>query len=118
MFEMRFQMLALAASLAASAIAGYALAVPPAETPTRPERLAAASDPSRSSAAIFTEFGNEMAWEMTWEDGEAERCAPPPATAPRHGAGLIDRLVHRVRDDSRDRQPEPAGKPATACAGR
>jgi hypothetical protein len=113
--EMRFQILALAASLAVSALAGFALAVPPAETPARSDRFAAVSDASLGSATIFTEFGNEMAW----EDRETiDRCAPPPADTARRGNGLLDRLVHRVSEDSRDRQPEAAARPAAACPTR
>lgn len=62
MFEMRIQIFVLAATLAVSMLAGYAFAVPTAEMPANPERFAAADDPGRSAAAIFTEFGDEMAW--------------------------------------------------------
>jgi hypothetical protein len=110
--EMRFQILALAASLAVSALAGYVLAIPPTETPARSDRFAAVSGASLGSATIFTEFGNEMAW----EDRETiDRCAPPRADAARRGNGLLDRLVHRVSEDRRDRQPEAAAKSAAAC---
>ena len=60
---MRFQILALMISLAVSTLAGYALAVPPTASRASPDRFAAVSDPGQQSAAIFTEFGNEMAWE-------------------------------------------------------
>ena len=113
MFEMRFQILALAATLAVSTLAGYAVAIPPTETPASSYRFAAASDAGLRSATIFTEFGNEMAWEET-----ANRCVPPPENAAPHGNGLFDRLVHRASEDNRDRQPKLAAKPATACAAR
>ena len=111
-FEMRFQILALAASLAVSTLAGYVLALPPAASPVKPDRFAAIGDVSQWSATIFTEFGNEMAWEET-----AERCVAPPQEAAR-GNGLLDRLVHRVSEDSRDRQTEMAGKSTPSCRAR
>src|ERR1700753_2991905 len=94
-FEMLFQILALAASLAVSTLAGYVLALPPAASPVKPDRLAAIGDVSQWSATIFTEFGNEMAWEEP-----VERCVAPPAETARGGNGLLDRLVHRVSEDS------------------
>lgn len=112
-FEMRFQILALAASLAVSALAGYVLAAPPTVSPASPDRFAAMSDISQWST-IFTEFGNETAW----EDREtADRCVPPGSAA-RTGGGLLDRMIHRVSGDNGDRQVEWAGRPATACPAR
>lgn len=65
---MRFQILALTASLAASTFAGYLFAAPPTASPASPARFAAVSNASQWSATIFTEFGNEMAWETASED--------------------------------------------------
>jgi hypothetical protein len=106
-FEMRFQILALAASLTASTLAGYALAVPPTASPANMDRFAAISDASRWSATIFTEFGNEMAWEdKAWEDKAwedrirkdntpADNCAPLRGNA-RNGNRLLEGLVRRI----------------------
>jgi hypothetical protein len=116
-FEMRFQILALAASLAVSTLAGYVLAIPPSATPAKPDRFAAIGDVSQWPATIFTEFGNEMAWEIAWEE-TAERCVAPPREVAHGGNGLLDRLVHRVSEDSRDRQTEMAGKSTSSCPAR
>jgi hypothetical protein len=113
--EMRFQILALAASLAVSALAGYAVAVPPMGTLAKSDRFAAISDASLGSATIFTEFGNETAW----EGREAiNPCAPSPAEAAHRDNGLLDRLVHHINEGSRDRQPEAAARSAAACPAR
>ena len=97
MFEMRFQILALAASLAASAFAGYVLAVPPAETPASSDRFATTGDSGQRST-IFTEFGNESAWEPTREMAR-EDCAALGDHG-RNGNGLLERLVRRISDGS------------------
>ena len=111
--EMRFQILALAASLAVSALAGYAMAVPPTEMPAKSDRFAAISDASLGSATIFTEFGNEMAWEGR---ETTDRCVLPSADAARRGNGLLDRMVQRVSEGRRDRRPEATL--AAACPAR
>jgi hypothetical protein len=96
-FDMRFQILALAASLTASTLAGYAVAVPPVAPLANPDRFAAIGDAGRWSATIFTEFGNEMAWEeKAWQDkAAAGQCASLRDHA-RSGGGLLEGLVHRV----------------------
>jgi len=105
-FDMRFQILALAASLTASTLAGYAVAVPPAAPLANPDRFAAIGDAGRWSATIFTEFGNEMAWEekawqdkawqdKAWQDKAPGQCASLRDNA-RSGGGLLEGLVHRV----------------------
>ena len=100
-FDMRFQILALAASLTASTLAGYAVAVPPAAPLANPDRFAAIGDARRWSATIFTEFGNEMAWEekawqdKAWQDKTPGQCASLRDNA-RSGGGLLEGLVHRV----------------------
>ena len=91
-FEMRFQILALAASLTASALAGYALAVPPTAPPASPERFAAVTDAGQWSATIFTEFGNEKAWE---DQAPADHCGPPSEQL-HHGNGVLEGLSHRI----------------------
>jgi hypothetical protein len=117
-FDMRFQILALAASLTASTLAGYAVAVPPAAPLANPDRFAAIGDAGRWSATIFTEFGNEMAWEekawqdkawqdKAWQDKAPGQCASLRDNA-RSGGGLLEGLVHRVS------QGGPAGRAGTA----
>jgi hypothetical protein len=91
-FEMRFQILALAASLAASTLAGYALAVHPTASPASAERFAAVTDAGQWSATIFTEFGNEKAWE---DQAPADHCGPPSEEL-HHGIGLLEGLSHRI----------------------
>ena len=91
-FEMRFQILALAASLTASTLAGYALAVPPTAPPASPERFAAVTDAGQWSATTFTEFGNEKAWE---DQASADHCGPPSEQL-HHGNGLLEGLSHRI----------------------
>ena len=109
-FEMRFQILALAASLTTSMLAGYLFAVPPIENPASSDRFAVASDSSQGSPTIFTDFGNELAWEET-----PDRCVSAPRDAARAGNGLLGSLIHRVSEDGR---PEAAGSPGTACPAR
>lgn len=107
-FDMRFQILALAASLTASTLAGYVLAVPPAAPLANPDRFAAIGDAGRWSATIFTEFGNEMAWEdKAWQDKAPAHCASLRDHA-RSGGGLLEGLVHRVS------QGRPAGRAGAA----
>jgi hypothetical protein len=116
-FDMRFQILALAASLTASTLAGYAIAVPPTAPLVNPDRFAAISDASRWSATIFTEFGNEMALEeKAWQDKTpAGHCASLRDNA-RHGSGLLEGLVHRVSQGGAEGR---AGVPGTTgCKAR
>jgi hypothetical protein len=105
-FEMRFQIWVLAISLAASTLAGYAVAVPETSSWARPDRFAAIGDGSQWSATIFTEFGNEMVWA---DKASAEPCVPLAHDANAHG--LLERLTYRVSQKSQDRS---AGAP-TAC---
>jgi hypothetical protein len=91
-FEMRFQILALAASLAVSTLAGYAVSETPTASPANPERFAAVSDARQWSATIFTEFGNEKAWE---DQAPADHCGPPSEQL-HHGNGLLEGLSHRI----------------------
>jgi hypothetical protein len=103
-FEMRFQIWVLAISLAASTLAGYALAVPETSSPAGSDRFAAIGDVSQWS--IFTEFGNEMAWA---DRVSAEPCIPLKRDA--NADGLFKRLTYRVSQTSQDRS---AATPA-AC---
>jgi hypothetical protein len=91
-FEMRFQILALAASLAVSTLAGYAVSETPTASPANPERFAAVTDTRQWSATIFTEFGNEKAWE---DQAAADHCGPPSEQL-HHGNGLLEGLSHRI----------------------
>ena len=107
--EMRFQILALAASLTASTLAGYALAVPPTASPASPDRFAAASDSSQWAATIFTEFGNEKAWE---DQAPADNCGPPGEEL-HHGIGLLEGLSHRISQSNLEGLNGAPGK--TSC---
>jgi hypothetical protein len=127
-FDMRFQILALAASLTASTLAGYAVAVPPAAPLANPDRFAAIGDAGRWSATIFTEFGNEMAWEekawqdkawqdkawqdKAWQDKAPGQCASLRDNA-RSGGGLLEGLVHRVNQGGAEGRTAASG--TTAC---
>jgi|SRR6185437_825268 len=117
-FDMRFQILALAASLTASTLAGYAVAVPPAPPLAIPDGFAAISDASRWSATIFTEFGNEMAWEekareeKAWQDKAPDHCASLRDHA-RNGGRLLGGLVHRVNQGGAEGRTAASG--TTAC---
>jgi hypothetical protein len=91
-FEMRFQILALAASLAASTLAGYAVSETQTSSPANLEKFAAIRDASQWPATIFTDFGNEMAWEGK---APADNCAPPSEQVHR-GNGLLEGLSHRI----------------------
>ena len=95
MFETRFQILALAASLTASAFAGYLLAVPGSSLSS--DRFAMAGDSGQRST-IFTEFGNEAAWEQAREKVR-EDCAGLGDHG-RNGNGLLERLVRHISDGS------------------
>jgi hypothetical protein len=108
-FEMRFQILALAASLTASTLAGYALAVPPTASPASPERFAAVTDAGQWSATIFTEFGNEKAWE---DQAPADNCGPPSQEL-HHGIGLLEGLSHRISQSNLEGLNGAPGK--TSC---
>jgi hypothetical protein len=95
-FEMRFQIWALAISLAASTLAGYVLSVPETSSPAGPDRFAVIGNVSQWS--IFTEFGNEMAW--------ADKASVEPCIPLKHDAnadGLFKRLTYRVSQHSQDR---------------
>jgi hypothetical protein len=109
-FEMRFQILALAASLAVSTLAGYAVSETPTASLASPDRFAAASDSSQWAATIFTEFGNEMAWQ---DEARINRCAASTEAA-HHGNGLLEALIHQVSQDSPNRGAGAPGK--TACS--
>lgn len=104
---MRFQIWVLAACLAASTLAGYALAVPETSSPPRPDRFAGIGDVSQWS--IFTEFGNEMAW--------ADKAAAEPCIPLKHDAnadGLLKRLTYRVSQQSQGSSAK-APDNATVC---
>ncbi len=111
-FEMRFQILALAASLAVSTLAGYAVSDTPTASPANPERFAAVTDAGQWSATIFTEFGNEKAWE---DQAPAENCGPPGEEL-HHGIGLLQGLSHRVSQNNLKGLNAAPGK--TSCLAR
>ena len=99
---MRFQILVLAAALATSVLAGYTVSESPASSPARPDSFAAINGVGEGPVAIFTEFGNEMAWEgRTLADStmparaRAPSCAQPGNPAGGSG-GQLEGLVHRI----------------------
>ena len=94
-FEMQFQILVLAAT--ASVLASYAVAENPAAPLARSGNFAATNGVSEGAVAIFTEFGNEMAWEgRRLADSEtlASTCAQRGDSA--RSGGQLERLIHRV----------------------
>jgi hypothetical protein len=118
-FEMRSQILMLAAALMASVLAGYMVAEAPASSPPRPDNFTATNGVSEGAVAIFTEFGNEMAWEgrtladkaLTDSGTLAGNCIQPKDAA--GSGGLLEGLIHRV-SQSVALAEEPI-KPDTGC---
>ena len=98
-FEMRFQILVLAAALATSVLAGYTVSETPTSPPAaRPDDFAAINGVGDGAVAIFTEFGNEMAREdRTLADSTmlTSSCAQPGNPAGSSG-GQLEGLVHRI----------------------
>jgi hypothetical protein len=95
---MRFQILVLAAALATSVLVGYTVSETPASSPARPDSFAANNGVGEGAVAIFTEFGNEMAWEdRALADSRmlASSCAEPSNPAGGSG-GQLEGLVHRI----------------------
>ena len=95
---LRIQILVLAVALATSVLAGYTVSESPASLPARPDSFAAINGVGEGPVAIFTEFGNEMAWEgRTLADSRmlASSCAEPGNPAGGSG-GQLEGLVHRI----------------------